>query len=166
MQIKVFPDCVIVYNDGRLPENWTVADLLSRHRSRPYNPKLAYAFYRAGYIESWGRGIERITTACEDAGKRAPLFHVSPSEVIVKFFTDVDIGENIGENIGESIGINETQSKIMHHMRAKPTISAKAIAAEIGISLRNVEVHIRSLKKAGLVERVGAAKGGYWVVKN
>ncbi|MDR0220919.1 MAG: putative DNA binding domain-containing protein, partial [Lachnospiraceae bacterium] len=41
IQIKVFPDCVIVYNDGRLPETWTVDNLLKKHRSRPYNPKIA-----------------------------------------------------------------------------------------------------------------------------
>ena len=176
IQIKVFPDCVIVYNDGRLPENWTIDNLLKQHRSRPYNPKIAYAFYRAGFIETWGRGIERITTACKEAGKRAPLFEASKSEVSVKFFSDASIGENIGENIGDGIGENigdgigenigehETQSKILRLMRSNPTISAKAIAAEIGIAPRNVEAHIRSMKKAGLVARIGAAKGGYWEI--
>jgi ATP-dependent DNA helicase RecG len=33
IQIKVFPNRVIIYNDGRLPENWSVKDLLARHRS-------------------------------------------------------------------------------------------------------------------------------------
>jgi hypothetical protein len=33
------------------------------------------------------------------------------------------------------------------------------------IAPRNVEAHIRSMKKAGIVERVGAAKGDHWVVK-
>ena len=31
--------------------------------------------------------------------------------------------------------------------------------------LAKCEAHIRSLKNAGLVERVGAAKGGRWIVK-
>jgi ATP-dependent DNA helicase RecG len=185
IQIKVFPDCVIVYNDGRLPENWTVDNLLKKHRSRPYNPKIAYAFYRAGYIETWGRGIESITTACKEAGKREPLFEASPSEISVTFFTDINIGnnikdnikdnigdsigdsigDNIGDSIGDNIGKNETQSKILQFMRQTPTISAKAIAALIGIAPRNVEAHIRSMKKTGLVERVGAPNGGHWNVR-
>jgi ATP-dependent DNA helicase RecG len=49
-------------------------------------------------------------------------------------------------------------------MREKPTISAKIIAEEIGITTRGVEKSIRELKKAGLVERVGSAKGGHWVI--
>jgi ATP-dependent DNA helicase RecG len=81
IQIKVFPDCVIVYNDGRLPENWTTANLLKKRRYCPYNPKIAYAFYRAGCIETWGRGIERITTICKDTGKPEPLFQASPSKI-------------------------------------------------------------------------------------
>jgi ATP-dependent DNA helicase RecG len=93
IQIKVFSDCVIVYNDGRLPESWTVDNLLKRHRSRPYNPQIAYVFYRAGYIETWGRGIERITTACKEAGKREPLFEASPGEISVTFFCDCNVIE-------------------------------------------------------------------------
>ena len=50
-------------------------------------------------------------------------------------------------------------------MSENPKISAKAIAAEIGIASRNVEVNIKSLKKAGLIERIGSAKGGHWIVK-
>lgn len=31
-----------------------------KHSSQPYNPDVANAFFRAGMIETWGRGIERI----------------------------------------------------------------------------------------------------------
>jgi ATP-dependent DNA helicase RecG len=102
IQIKVFPDSVTIYNDGRLPENWTVANLLAKHRSRPYNPKIAYAFYRAGYIETWGRGIERITTACKEAGKREPLFEASPSEISVTFFMDATNHETNHDTVHEN----------------------------------------------------------------
>ena len=161
IQIKIFKDRVIIYNDGRLPENWTIKDLLATHRSRPHNPKIANTFFRSGMIETWGRGIERITTACKDAGKREPLFEASSSEIKVTFFTDANIGDNIGDNIG----VNETALKIIELMRKTPKISAKAIASEIGIASRNVETNISFLKKAGLVERVGSPKGGHWVVK-
>jgi ATP-dependent DNA helicase RecG len=50
-------------------------------------------------------------------------------------------------------------------MRDNPDITARMIAKAVGIAPRNVQVHIKSLKTAGLIERVGAAKGGHWVVK-
>ncbi|MDR0221160.1 MAG: winged helix-turn-helix transcriptional regulator, partial [Lachnospiraceae bacterium] len=157
---KVFPDCVIVYNDGRLPETWTVDNLLKKHRSRPYNPKIAYAFYRAGYIETWGRGIERINEACKEAGKREPLFEVMPGEISVTFYTDTDVGVSVGVKSN----VKETQKQIMSLMTETPTISAQRIADAIGISKRRVESNIRTMKKAGLIERVGSDKTGNWVV--
>jgi len=77
----------------------------------------------------------------------------------------VENGKNIVEN-GDSIVEKRTQDKIIALMLAKPTISAKAIAEEIGIASRNVQNHIQTLKLNGLVERVGPAKGGHWIVKN
>jgi ATP-dependent DNA helicase RecG len=92
IQIKIFPDKVIIYNDGRLPENWSVQDLLATHRSEPHNPMIANAFFRAGMIESWGRGIEKITNACRIAGKREPTIEFKRNrEFSVTFFSDVNI---------------------------------------------------------------------------
>jgi ATP-dependent DNA helicase RecG len=161
IQIKVFPDSVIVYNDGRLPDSWTVDNLLRKHRSRPYNPKIAYAFYRAGYIETWGRGIERITEACKAAGKREPLFEVTPGEVSVTFYTDPDVGVSVGVKND----VNETQQRIIMLMRETPNITAQRIADTIGISKRRVESNIRAMKNAGLIERVGSDKAGHWLVR-
>lgn len=38
----------------------------------------ANAFFRAGLIEPWGRGIERITQACEEEGYPRPLRQIEP----------------------------------------------------------------------------------------
>jgi len=154
-----------IYNDGRLPENWTVADLLLKHRSRPYNPKIASVFFRAGFIETWGRGIERITTACKEAGKREPLFEAKPSEIAVTFYRDDNITESIAESITESVLKNEMQKRIVAIMSTNPSVAAKALAEELGIAERNVKNHIKALKDSGMIDRVGAARGGYWIVK-
>ncbi|MDR1205380.1 MAG: hypothetical protein LBL26_07855 [Peptococcaceae bacterium] len=50
-------------------------------------------------------------------------------------------------------------------MLLNPMISARAMADAIDIAPRNVEANIRNLKKAGLVKRVGPAKGGHWAVE-
>jgi len=95
IQIKVFPDKVIIYNDGQLPLNWTVADLLSTHRSQPYNPLIANTFFRAGLIESWGRGIENITKACIEAGKPEPTIEFKYGyEFSITFYTSGGITTN------------------------------------------------------------------------
>ena len=64
IQISVYDDKIVIWNSGILPQDWTIERLLGKHPSCPYNPLVANAFFRAGYIESWGRGIEKIRQEC------------------------------------------------------------------------------------------------------
>ncbi len=72
VQIRVYDDKLVLWNPAVLPEGWTQETLLSLHQSHPTNPDLANAFFRAGEIEVWGRGIERIFAACKEAGTPKP----------------------------------------------------------------------------------------------
>ena len=56
IQISIYADKIIFWNEGQLPENWTIENLLIKHPSKPFNPDIANALFRIGYIESWGRG--------------------------------------------------------------------------------------------------------------
>jgi ATP-dependent DNA helicase RecG len=161
IHIHIYPNRVLIYNDGRLPENWTVEKLFSAHTSMPHNPLIAGAFFRSGQIEAWGRGIEKITESCRSWGKPEPFYEIHSNDVMIGFNTESQFGEKFGEKFGE----NQTQIKVMEVMLRNPKVSAKAIGVELGITTRGVEKVIRTLKEAGLIERVGAAKGGHWVVK-
>ncbi len=72
IQISVYPDKLMIWNPGELPADWTVAKLLGKHSSIPFNPDVASVFFRAGMIEAWGRGIERILETCREAGTPEP----------------------------------------------------------------------------------------------
>lgn len=39
------------------------------------------------------------------------------------------------------------------------------MATKIGITQRSVERNIEKLKQKGILERIGPANGGYWVIK-
>ncbi|MDM8298966.1 MAG: ATP-binding protein [Enterocloster aldenensis] len=56
----MYNDRMYIANCVQLPDNWTVENLLSKHASKPYNHNIANVFYLAGFIESWGRGIEKV----------------------------------------------------------------------------------------------------------
>ena len=60
IQISVYDDKLMIWNAAALPTGWTIETLMKKHSSQPYNPEIANAFFRAGEIEAWGRGIERI----------------------------------------------------------------------------------------------------------
>jgi Fic family protein len=72
--------------------------------------------------------------------------------------------ENIDEFV-EKFAKNDTQKAIIRLIIAHPTISAKKIAEEMGMSSRGIQKSIENLKQRGLLERIGPAKGGHWLVK-
>ena len=85
IQIRVYENKLEIINGGVLPEGWTVETLLSSHRSMPYNPDIANTFFRAGEIEAWGRGIERIIAACKNDGFSTPEFRYDASGIWTTF---------------------------------------------------------------------------------
>ena len=73
VQISVYDDRIVFWNSGPLQDGWTIATLRGRHASQPPNPDLANAFFRAGMIESWGLGIEKMRRACLAQGSPKPV---------------------------------------------------------------------------------------------
>ncbi|CAD5376145.1 Transcriptional regulator [Pseudomonas sp. OF001] len=73
IQIRLHDDRISLWNPARLPHGWSVASLRTRHLSRPGNPDIASAFQRAGLIEAWGLGIDRLLGACRVHGVVEPL---------------------------------------------------------------------------------------------
>jgi ATP-dependent DNA helicase RecG len=74
IQMKVWDDHVEVWNEGTLPIGFTTEMLANPHASRPRNRNIANVFYRAGFIEAWGRGIAKIANGFATAGLPAPAF--------------------------------------------------------------------------------------------
>lgn len=74
IQISVYRDKIIFWNEGHLPDNWTVDRLTKKHPSKPFNPDIANTFFRAGYIEAWGRGTIKIINACKAHNIAPPIF--------------------------------------------------------------------------------------------
>lgn len=74
IQISVYEDKMMIWNCGSLPETWTIETLTEKHGSVPCNPEIANVFFRAGEIESWGRGIETMSTLCKENGNPLPKF--------------------------------------------------------------------------------------------
>ena len=90
IQISVYSDKIYIYNDGQLPETWTLEKLFSKHPSHPYNPLIANTFFVAGYIESWGRGIDKICNACEVAGLPKPIYDIDANGIMLQIKANVD----------------------------------------------------------------------------
>jgi len=174
---------VMIYNSGRLPEGWTLETLTQKHSSIPANPDIARVFFRAGYIENWGRGIKDMISDCTRAGLPEPFYKQMGAGFALVFEKEKgaanfsyqqddkeEVGDKVGGKVGENVGENEKMSgkgsqKIMEYMKNKPDITTQEIADLMNMSRRNIAKHIATLKKKGLLERIGSDKSGHWEIK-
>lgn len=173
IQIKVYEDRIRFYNNGHLPEGWTVKQLLRKHKSEPYNPLIAGTLFRTGDIEAWGRGIEKIRDACRENGTDFPDFAFDSTGMMVQFRGTVPADESAEaggrtavEGLAERLveGLAESQRKILILITENPYVSKREMSDAIGISTTAIDKNIASLKKKGLVKRTGPARGGHWEV--
>ena len=180
IQLSVYENQIVLWNAGHLPEGWTMDRLLGKHPSRPANPLLANAFFRAGYIESWGRGIEKIARECRDHGIEPPGYDFDMSGLMLTFRANpaqlaVALGEGKGgdmggDKVGDKVGgdagerLTDNQRRILMLLKQNSHLSARELAEQVGMSARKVEANLAKLKVLGYLRRIGSAKGGHWEV--
>ncbi|NTU42965.1 MAG: winged helix-turn-helix transcriptional regulator [Nitrospirales bacterium] len=163
IQISVYPDKLMIWNPGQLPPDWTVERLLDKHSSQPFNPDVANAFFRAGMIEAWGRGIERILNACAIAGAPTPELRYEHTGLWT-VFQFKQTGEEKTPVKTPVIKPVKTPERILEVLEANPGLTLSEVASVIGKSLSAVERASARLVKEGHLRYMGPRKGGHWEV--
>lgn len=168
IQISVYDDKLYIANDGMLPDNWTMADLLGKHNSKPHNPRIAHVFYLAGFIESWGRGVEKIFRSCEEDGLDEPVYTIHPRDLMICFDAPADrvIRRSGTTNvpINVSFNLSEMDKEILKLVIENPTMTMQQIADAMGIHRKTVSRHVQVMEEQKIIERVGSRKKGAWRV--
>ena len=118
IQISVYNDKFLIWNEGALPEDWTIETLMDKHPSKPFNPDIANTLFRSGYIESWGRGISKMTEQCLNFRLPAPLFSFRSSGFWVEFRKDIYNEKQLKE-----LGLNERQIKSVLYIKENGKIT-------------------------------------------
>ena len=77
-----------------------------------------------------------------------------------------DTEENIIKLSKVSKKNSNSREKIISLLREDGRLSAVALAKKIGITAKAVEKHLARLKSDGIIQRIGPAKGGHWVVND
>ena len=193
-QIRVYYNLIIISNDAaNVAEDWTEEKLFHKHKSIKYNPLIAEAFFKAGYIETWGRGIQKICDACKENKNPLPRYSIDNNDFTVVFEAvggtakdgliyrenlapgqntwDVEHGtlriydgENDGENDGEKINLSEKERTVFEILKTNPMITSVNMVLQTGFSRPTVERAIKKLKESNLIRRVGPDKGGHWEI--
>ncbi len=168
IQIRVYADKIIIANDCVFPDDWTVDDLMGSHRSRPYNPLIANTFFRAGFIEAWGRGIEKIKDSCAEAGNPMPEYVVKKEDIMVTFkslITDTTQAVTQGTTQADINTIeNSIPMRILKVIRDNPTMSQSQITEMLGEKHDTIKYHMKKMRLSGVIKRAGSSQKGKWII--
>lgn len=165
IQISVYDDRIVFWNNGPLRDGWTIATLQAKHASQPSNPDIANAFFRAGMIESWGLGIEKMRQACLGRGLPAPTLREEAQGLWVEFHFPASVKTPVKTPVKTLVKtLVKTPEKILAVLRANPSMSLPDVATHIGKSPSAVERAASKLVNDKRLKRVGPAKGGHWEV--
>ncbi len=165
IQISVYSDKIIFWNDGTLPENWTIEELKRKHASRPFNPDISNTFFRSGLIESWGRGTIKIINECIKYSIPAPIFNYDFASFSVEMKSSVNAIDETQKPITlTNVLLSENQQKIISLINANSSITRADLSKTIGISEKSIYTNIKKLKDTGILRRIGSDKFGSWEV--
>ena len=146
------PNKMIFWNEGQLPENWTIEKLAQKHPSKPHNPDIANTLFRAGYIESWGRGTIKIINACKSHKIAPPIFSNVPPDF------QVELIKYTSKGLKES-GLKEELSKIILHVQDNGSISNSQVQTVCNVSKATATRYLSELE-ANWIDKVGTTGVG------
>ena len=169
-QMKVYNDHIWLWNEGELPVGFSVEKAAREHMSKPRNRLIANVFYKAGFIESWGRGVGMVCKAFRDAKLSSPTFEnlMGGSLVVIPRGNQTEPLNGIESKTQ----LNENQQKVYDFIIVmaqsdeplNEPLNTTRIAKELGMAYSTVKRVMKFLEENHLIRRVGSKKTGYWEI--
>ena len=167
IQMHVYDSSIEIWNEGELPEGYTQETLFARHSSKPRNHKIANVFFKAGFIDTWGRGFQKIRDGFETDGIPMPQIENFCGGVRVSIERTVFVKLSVGDQTGGQTtqkSVQKSVQKIVDFISENPNITTQEMANLLGMNRSIVARHIKTLQEKGIIQRVGPDKGGHWEI--
>ena len=190
-QMRVYDDKIWLWNSGGLPEGITFEQFMGAHSSCPRNRLIARVFYLAGFIESWGRGINKIKTKFKESGLKAPVYKEEMGGMSVYITRRQGLfGQNNGvnsiddtvndtvkyiDNKGNSVKIttsgivktdtvklNKNEKRVLQILNMDYNSTYSSLMYILQVARPTIARAIDTLQKNGLIVREGSDKSGHW----
>ena len=159
IQIRVYSDRLVIMNEGKLPPEVPVEKLKTEHLSKPRNTLLADVFYKAGFIESWGRGTIKIMEKCLEQGLPEPDFVEEHGVMKVVFYKDKFTEDNL-----KKLGISERQIRAVMYVKGKGKITNKEYRELTGLSDEGARLDLIELSKRNLIQPIGKGRSAHYIL--
>jgi len=155
ISLRVYDPTVSIWNDGEL-EKLSIEDLSKEHDSYQRNPLIADIFFRAGYIEAWGRGTLTIIEETVKSGLPKPTFKSRQGGLEVIFQRNpMRLSDNIEKK--QNPQISERQQKAVEYIRQHGTINNKIYQEINNVSKPTATRDLQNLVSLKMIEMTGTA---------
>ncbi len=155
VSIALFDDRIEVCSHGTLPEGITTEMLSGPHPSILRNPLIAQTFHRAGAVETWGRGTNRVLEECARYKIAVPKFEIRGGSVVVTFIAQIGPQRDLvpgRDQVGTKSELSRDQVQVLKHStRARSIIELMEGSGRSNRTKFRDQV-LRPLLDAGLVE--------------
>ncbi|MBQ3923436.1 MAG: putative DNA binding domain-containing protein [Spirochaetales bacterium] len=174
---------------GIVPDINLLQKLFLPHSSNARNKNIAFTFYKAGFIEAWGRGISKIVTQFTNAGLKEPKFEDFCGGVRVTIYRNTNLVQQTidknaagGQKTQEVTENQETTQKsgqkyekwpekwperiqqILIAIEKNKFVTIANLEQELGIGHTTIKKMLNEMQKENFIRRVGADKGGHWEI--
>jgi ATP-dependent DNA helicase RecG len=153
IQMKVFDNKIVLWNPGKLMDGLTLQDLKTSHQSILRNELICNAFYKADYIEAWGRGTTMIVESCKEAGLPEPEYVENSGGFRTIFFKDKS-----GTELHKKLSFEERQLLVLKYLKENRAISRARYMDICNISKRTAIRDLNNLESIGIVKKYGKSK--------
>lgn len=154
IQVSVYDDKIMIWNEGLLPEGLNPSALKKKHPSRPRNPLIADVLFKVGYIESWGRGTLKIIEECMLAGLPEPIIEEVGGGVQITLTND-----KYPISLLELMGLNGRQIKAVGFIKQNKSITNKQYQELTKCSRNTASNDLSGLIEKEVLVQMGAGKG-------
>lgn len=160
-QIRVYDHKIEIWNDGLLPEGFTIESIKIPHSSKPRNPIIADVCFRAGYIESWGRGTLKIIDSCLNSNLPEPELVEKDGGFVVTLFKS-----ELLELPQKNNNLNTRQLNAIQYIKIEGKISNKVYQELNDCNKNKANYELALLVKKGiLVSNNIKGAGAFYILK-
>jgi ATP-dependent DNA helicase RecG len=160
IEVRMFDDRMEVISPGGLPGYITVDNIVEEHFSR--NPRLVNGLFQWGFIEELGLGIDRMIEDMVGAGHPPPEFKDTP----YSFTVSLKNTRTRKAALPWESSMNERQLKALEYIQGHERITNREYRNICpNVSAETLRLDLVDLVDRGLVLKIGAKRGTYYILK-
>src|SRR5690606_19697477 len=122
---------MMIWNQGELSSKLSVKDLKTKHPSYPRNKLLADVFYKAGYIETWGRGTLKVIEECERHNLPEPTIETGQGGFSITLYKGI-----YNEKYLSQFDLNERQIRAVEYLKKEKFITNSVYRKKFNVTDR------------------------------